>query len=287
MAWRPRAAERARRRRAHPSRSSCWMAASPRPRCEARPSTRGASEHGFASRCSSRRLSSSTASASKSAAVIATSYLKARHSDSALRYRQRPADEAPRSRPSGAHWSGRASHHNLARRHGPHGARARMLTGELWRGRSHRHFLVVGGAEGGPAASFTEDRGRSGGVGISRWDHGPHSAPGAAVRRARVSVRARRPRVLPAAARRTPPHHRVASSRWPAAIWRSSDSASWRASCSSTGASDAAPTSATSSSRWSISGLLMSQPTDTRDEFADVFDFDQAFEREYPWCGSC
>ena len=33
-------------------------------------------------------------------------------------------------------------------------------------------------------------------------------------------------------------------------------------------------------------GLLMSQPTDTRDEFADVFDFDQAFDREYPWCGA-
>src|SRR4051812_14112465 len=32
-------------------------------------------------------------------------------------------------------------------------------------------------------------------------------------------------------------------------------------------------------------GLLMSQPTDTREEFADVFDFDQAFEREYPWSG--
>lgn len=30
-------------------------------------------------------------------------------------------------------------------------------------------------------------------------------------------------------------------------------------------------------------GLLISQPTDTKDEFADVFDFDQAFEREYPW----
>ena len=30
--------------------------------------------------------------------------------------------------------------------------------------------------------------------------------------------------------------------------------------------------------------LLMSQPTDTRDEFANVFDFDQAFERDYPWC---
>ena len=30
-------------------------------------------------------------------------------------------------------------------------------------------------------------------------------------------------------------------------------------------------------------GLLISQPTDTRDEFADVFEFDRAFEREYPW----
>lgn len=30
-------------------------------------------------------------------------------------------------------------------------------------------------------------------------------------------------------------------------------------------------------------GLLMSQPSDTRDEFVDVYDFDQAFEREYPW----
>ena len=29
--------------------------------------------------------------------------------------------------------------------------------------------------------------------------------------------------------------------------------------------------------------LLISQSTDTRDEFLDVFDFDQAFEREYPW----
>ena len=30
-------------------------------------------------------------------------------------------------------------------------------------------------------------------------------------------------------------------------------------------------------------GLLMSQSNDTRDEFVAVFDFDQAFEREYPW----
>jgi uncharacterized repeat protein (TIGR04138 family) len=28
----------------------------------------------------------------------------------------------------------------------------------------------------------------------------------------------------------------------------------------------------------------ISQPTDSRDEFIDVFDFDQAFERDYPWC---
>jgi uncharacterized repeat protein (TIGR04138 family) len=33
-------------------------------------------------------------------------------------------------------------------------------------------------------------------------------------------------------------------------------------------------------------GLLMSQPTDTREEFADVFDFQEAFDREYPWCGA-
>lgn len=33
-------------------------------------------------------------------------------------------------------------------------------------------------------------------------------------------------------------------------------------------------------------GLLMSQPTDTREEFAEVFAFDRAFEREYPWCGA-
>ena len=31
--------------------------------------------------------------------------------------------------------------------------------------------------------------------------------------------------------------------------------------------------------------LLMSQPTDTREEFIGVYDFDQAFDREYPWCG--
>ena len=30
-------------------------------------------------------------------------------------------------------------------------------------------------------------------------------------------------------------------------------------------------------------GLLISQPQDTRDEFVDVFDFDLAFERDYPW----
>jgi uncharacterized repeat protein (TIGR04138 family) len=31
--------------------------------------------------------------------------------------------------------------------------------------------------------------------------------------------------------------------------------------------------------------LLMSQASDTRDEFIGVYDFDQAFGREYPWCG--
>ena len=30
-------------------------------------------------------------------------------------------------------------------------------------------------------------------------------------------------------------------------------------------------------------GLLISQTNDTRDDFAGVFDFDQAFERDYPW----
>lgn len=30
-------------------------------------------------------------------------------------------------------------------------------------------------------------------------------------------------------------------------------------------------------------GLLISQPADSRDEFEAVFDFDQAFEQEYPW----
>jgi uncharacterized repeat protein (TIGR04138 family) len=30
-------------------------------------------------------------------------------------------------------------------------------------------------------------------------------------------------------------------------------------------------------------GLLISQPTDTKDAFIDIFDFDRAFERDYPW----
>jgi len=30
-------------------------------------------------------------------------------------------------------------------------------------------------------------------------------------------------------------------------------------------------------------GMLMSQPSDTRDEFVAVFDFDRAFEQDYPW----
>jgi len=30
-------------------------------------------------------------------------------------------------------------------------------------------------------------------------------------------------------------------------------------------------------------GFLLSQPQDTRDEFIGVFDFDSAFERDYPW----
>ena len=30
-------------------------------------------------------------------------------------------------------------------------------------------------------------------------------------------------------------------------------------------------------------GLLMSQPGDSREDFADVFEFDEAFEESYPW----
>lgn len=30
-------------------------------------------------------------------------------------------------------------------------------------------------------------------------------------------------------------------------------------------------------------GFLLSQPQDSREEFVDVFDFDLAFERDYPW----
>lgn len=30
-------------------------------------------------------------------------------------------------------------------------------------------------------------------------------------------------------------------------------------------------------------GLLMSQPGDSRSDFAGVFDFDEAFEESYPW----
>ena len=30
-------------------------------------------------------------------------------------------------------------------------------------------------------------------------------------------------------------------------------------------------------------GFLISQPTDSRDDFVDVVDFDRVFEHEYPW----
>ncbi len=33
-------------------------------------------------------------------------------------------------------------------------------------------------------------------------------------------------------------------------------------------------------------GMLISQPNDTREEFSRVFDFSDAFEREYPWSGA-
>jgi uncharacterized repeat protein (TIGR04138 family) len=32
--------------------------------------------------------------------------------------------------------------------------------------------------------------------------------------------------------------------------------------------------------------LLISQPTDRRDDFVDIFDFETAFERDYPWHGA-
>lgn len=31
-------------------------------------------------------------------------------------------------------------------------------------------------------------------------------------------------------------------------------------------------------------GMLLSQPTDTKEDFEGVFDFERAFERDYPWC---
>ncbi|MDQ6718243.1 MAG: hypothetical protein M3Z17_07840 [Gemmatimonadota bacterium] len=35
-------------------------------------------------------------------------------------------------------------------------------------------------------------------------------------------------------------------------------------------------------------GFLLSQPQDSRDEFLAVYDFDRAFEQEYPWnCANC
>ena len=30
-------------------------------------------------------------------------------------------------------------------------------------------------------------------------------------------------------------------------------------------------------------GLLVSQPTDTKEDFIGIFDFDRAFERDHPW----
>jgi len=30
-------------------------------------------------------------------------------------------------------------------------------------------------------------------------------------------------------------------------------------------------------------GFLVAQPTDTREEFADLYDFESAFDRDYPW----
>jgi uncharacterized repeat protein (TIGR04138 family) len=32
-------------------------------------------------------------------------------------------------------------------------------------------------------------------------------------------------------------------------------------------------------------GILIKQPTDSPEDFQDVFDFEEAFERNYPWAG--
>jgi uncharacterized repeat protein (TIGR04138 family) len=31
-------------------------------------------------------------------------------------------------------------------------------------------------------------------------------------------------------------------------------------------------------------GMLLSQPNDSKEDFEGVFDFERAFERDYPWC---
>jgi uncharacterized repeat protein (TIGR04138 family) len=33
-------------------------------------------------------------------------------------------------------------------------------------------------------------------------------------------------------------------------------------------------------------GLLQAQPTDTREDFVNVFDFERAFDHDYPWKGA-
>ena len=33
-------------------------------------------------------------------------------------------------------------------------------------------------------------------------------------------------------------------------------------------------------------GFLVKQPSDTREEFAGLYDFEDAFDRDYPWSGA-
>src|SRR5262245_52185140 len=111
--------------------------------------SRGTVNTGFERRCSSRRLSSATASASKSAAETATSYLKARF----IRFgtevnssRVNAVGHCPR---------GEARSRNLAAgtaRRSDWAADKRL--GGVVGGPFYRHFPHVGGAMFGPAVNL-------------------------------------------------------------------------------------------------------------------------------------
>src|SRR5204863_4036196 len=81
---------------------------------------------------------------------------------------------------------------------------APAYTRELWTRRTVHIFLSERGRGTGDGERRTENG--LGRAGVSRRDHGPHSHAGIALRRARVSLRAHRSRVLSAAAPRATPH---------------------------------------------------------------------------------